>query len=183
MSEKELKQELQRMKENLAATQTAILDVLNYSNMFVLVLDEKMNIKFINWSLATALGFENEFEPLDRCWLDFIPKEIQETIKTVHASISRGGNPIKFREFTNEVLKVNGEKISIKWFNTAINHDYNWSFSIGLLNEAHIHVTEESIRSYYQNVIQNDRTMILSLRDTILEGVAKVDSCEPNSLK
>ena len=80
-----LKKELEETKKELDKTKNAILDMMNYSDMFVLVLDEKMNIKFINWSLSTNLGFKDEFEPVGRCWLDFIKKDEVENISYIHS--------------------------------------------------------------------------------------------------
>ncbi|MBR9682635.1 MAG: hypothetical protein GOV02_03080 [Candidatus Aenigmarchaeota archaeon] len=173
-----LKKELEETKKELEKTKTAIWDMMNYSSMFVLILDDKMCIQFINWSLATALGFKNEDEPLGKCWLDFIPIEQREIISGIHNSI-KNADEEKHREMINDIKCVNGDVMSIKWFNTKINREHEWTFSFGLVVEAANQVTEESLRSYYHDIIQKDRTAILSLRDKILNGSVTQDVGEP----
>ena len=41
-------------------------------------------------------------------------------------------------------------------------------------------ITEDSIRAYYTHVIANDRTMILSLRNSILSEGKMPTDCEPD---
>jgi len=154
--------------------------MMNYANMFVLVLDDKMIIRFCNWSLATALGFENEFEPIGSCWLDFIQDHERELISSVHNSVMMDQEIARqFQEYANNIVTLNGEILDVKWFNAQINHDYHWTFSFGLLVQPADQVSEESVRSYYRDIIQKDRTMILSLRDMIVKGSKTVESCEP----
>jgi len=168
------------MSDEANKLRKAIWDMMNFANMYVLVLDEKMNIKFANYSLANILGFENEHIILGRCWLDFIKKEDKKSIHGVHLAISTDEEENRFGEVTNDIVSINGEYISVKWFNSHINHDYNWSFSIGIQQEKPIMITEESIRAYYTHVIANDRTMILSLRNSILSEGKMPTDCEPD---
>ena len=163
----------------------AIWDMMNFANMYVLVLDDKMNIKFANYSLYFALGFEDHKDILGKCWLDFIRKEDSNSIAAIHQAISVNTKDAhRFNEYTNDVITLKEEIISVKWFNAHINHDYNWSFSIGLETEKPIVISAESVRSYYNEIIANDRTMILSLRNSILgSGHKTVDSCEPELMK
>lgn len=178
---KNLKQELNQVNEELNKIKSAIWDMMNYANMFVLVLDENMTIKFINWSLATALGFKTESEPVGKCWLDFIPIEEKQVITTIHKVISTNSKSSKeYQEHRNSILTISGQRLEIKWFNTQINHDYNWSFSIGLIVEKSIEITEDSIRAYYKDIINKDRTMIMALRDSILK-TNKCDQSESTS--
>lgn len=158
----------------------AIWDMMNFANMFVIVLDEKMLIRFANYSLYNALGFEDHNDILGKCWLDFIKEEDSITISSIHNAISTDASDSKrFTEYTNDIVPVNGnEPMSVKWFNAHINHEYNWGFSIGIQTEKPVQVTAESVRSYYKQVIENDRTMILSLRNSILLN-NKMDSCKP----
>jgi PAS domain-containing protein len=139
----------------------AIWDMMNFANMYVLVLDEKMNIKFANYSLYFALGFEDHTDILGRCWLDFIKREDSNSISAIHQAISENTKDAqRFNEYTNDIITLKEEIISVKWFNVHINSDYNWSFSIGIETEKPIVISAESIRTYYKEVINNDRTMI-----------------------
>jgi hypothetical protein len=53
------------------------------------------------------------------------------------------------------------------------------TFSMGLklIQETEAIVTEESIRSYYKDIIEKDRTMIQSLRDVVMNGIKFDDTC------
>lgn len=172
----DLKNELKETKERLEEAnikhqnlQKALWDMLNYANMFVLLLGSKMEIKLINWSLATTLGFKKEEEPIGKNWLDFIKPEDKKLITNIHHDISRKQPEETPTEITSDVVTLSGDIKTIQWFNTFINHEYNMTFSFGVIRNNPPQVTEESIRSYYRNVIQKDKTMIKSLRDAVVK--------------
>lgn len=178
----ELREELKKYKNESLSLKKAIWDMLNYANMYVLILDKHMTIKLCNWSLATALGFKDETEILERCWLDFIPENNRNLVKQIHNMIKtcEEQKDEKYKEILNDVLLPNGETMLVRWFNMCINHSYNMTFSIGIAQVTQAKATDESIRAYYMGVIEKDRTMIHSLRDFILGP--KVDSestCQP----
>lgn len=166
----------------LKQTRKAIFDMMNYANMFVLILDDKMHIKFINKSLVKLLGYNKIKELVGRCWLDFIPLEEHAKIKNIHHHIiSDSFYANDFKEVENTLVKKDGKKIDVKWFNTQINTKYHWSFSIAIpYMDAKVAITEDSIRAYYEDIIKRDRTMILSIRDTIVNKTKTADTCEPN---
>lgn len=159
------------MENRVRSMRNAVWDMLNYANMFVVVLDKNMNIKLANWSLATTLGFKNEDELIDKHWLEFIPEEEHEMISTYHSLISNSHNLTGInREFFNCILTNSGNEINVKWFNTQVNNNYNWTFSMGIpRNNENFENTEDSIRAYYRDIIDQDKTMIEALRDTILD--------------
>ena len=171
------------LKEESIGLKKAIWDMLNYANMYVLLLNSKMIITLINWSLATELGFKDEREPIGKCWLDFIPEEITDMIEIAHNHLAFKSDKKKYREVTNEVKCLDGKKITIKWFNIPINSEYHMTFSMGIKLSTPVPssditiVTEDSIRSYYKDIIEKDRTMIQSLRDVVVNGISG-DSCK-----
>jgi hypothetical protein len=147
--------------------QLSILEMLNYANMYVLILDEVMKIKFINYSLATEIGFKDELEPIGRCWLDFIPSQDHAMISQIHAVISTTNDFDKYKEVSGDIMRKDGTTFPIKWFNIRINHIYNWTFSFGLTQNKIVEITEESIRSYWEDRVLRDTTMIESMRDLL----------------
>ena len=158
------------LETRLRNTRHAVWDMMNYTKMFVVILDENLKVKIANWYLATELGFENEDDLLDKCWLQFVDEQKHDLIKRVH-SIAISEEFYKVREVVNEIITLDGKIINVKWFNTKINDKYHWSFSIGIpmVNDTLHAETEETIRSYYKDIIARDRTMIEALRDTILD--------------
>lgn len=173
------KQIIQDLKHKSSELQKAIWDMINYANMYVLLLDKNMIVKLINWSLANELGFENEKQVIGKCWLDFIPNDYKELIEIAHFCLIKEKKYHKYKEMANEVKKLDGTTFLVKWFNIPINNIYNITFSIGLkanIEESNI-VSEDSIRSYYRDIIVKDRTMIQSLKDISLKGF-EASSCK-----
>ena len=59
----------------------------------------------------------------------------------------------------------------VHWFNSHINTEYNWSFSFGITKTPNpTMVTMDSIREYYKDIIEYDRTMIESMKETIIQN-------------
>jgi PAS domain S-box-containing protein len=143
-----------------------LLEILNYSNAYVVVLDRKMHIRFINIPLSKKLGFETNEEPLNRYWLDFIPAELHETIKIVHTSLINRNNHTKYREFSNKIMDIKGNEFEVKWHNTSINHDTFWTFSFGI-PQTKTEISKDTIRTHFRETIESDRTLIKSLKDYI----------------
>jgi hypothetical protein len=176
--DKDLKHELKQTKDELLKTKAAIWDMLNYANMYVLLLDDKMNIRFANYSLSITLGFQNEFEPIGKCWLDFIKESEKAVVGNVHRCLTIEDECENYREYINDIVTLDKKIITVKWFNAPVNHEYHWTFSFGLASQPPVEVTEDSIRTYYKDILAKDRTMIRSLRDMIIRGSEPVDSCE-----
>jgi len=177
---KEAKDKLKQTSMKKEALEKAIWDMINYANIFVLLLDSKMNVLLINQSFSKTLGFDDPKEVIDKCWLDFIKPEDKEFINIVHHSLAFDNEKVskKYMEVVNDVVKTDGESLSIRWFNFPINHQYNLIFSFGLPTEIPAEITEESIRTYYQEILLKDKTMILSLKDMAIKDLQTLDNCE-----
>jgi hypothetical protein len=172
MTLKEHKEAIAKLKQESTVLKKAIWDMLNYANMYVLLLDDRMIVRLINWSLAKDLGFDNEKQAVGRCWIDFIPDEIKDLIKAAHHSLAFEPKKGKYREFVNDIQLADNKIVTVKWFNVPINSQYHMTFSMGLKVapiEATV-VSEDSIRTYYRDIIEKDRTMIQSLRDVVIKG-------------
>jgi len=164
----DIKNELEQIKVELENTKRAIWNMMIYSNKFVLILDEDMKVRFINLSLAKILGFNDEKEIVGMPWENFIPETERKTIKKVHKFIKEDESGQLFGEYINSVVAIDKQLVNIKWFNTRINHDYQWTFSFGVQLEKPQVIDEESVRSYYLDIIKKDRTTILAIRDKLL---------------
>jgi hypothetical protein len=168
------------LEYQISKLRKTIFNMLNYANMYVVVLNEDMIIKYANTSLARDLGFQIYKDILGKCWIDFLPEnEIKET-KTIHKIISDGKDWERYREHRNHIQPINGNPIQVHWFNSHINSEFNWSFSFGITKSPNpTTVTMESIRNYYKDIVEKDRTMIESIRDTITTKEKLNDACEP----
>lgn len=168
---------IKKLKDESIGLKKAIWDMLNYANMYVLMLNSDMIITLINWSLATQLGFKDEKEPIGLCWLEFIPEDTRDMIKMAHQHLAFHPEEKKYREVTNEIECLDESRITVKWFNIPINNNSHMTFSMGiklpsLFASDMTIVSEESIRSYYKDIINKDRTMIQSLRDVVMGGIS-----------
>lgn len=180
MSENKEEKILRELKE----LREVIFNMLNFTNMYCLVLDNKLVIKFVNLSLAIDLGFESYTNLIDQCWLDFIDEREITMITTVHSAVANGIEnwEEKYREVQNKIITKEGKSISVHWFNSHINTDLNWTFSFGIKREPVID-SVDSIRDFYYDVIQKDRVMINSMRDVMGLRDKIVDSCRPNFIE
>jgi len=159
-----------------------IFEILNFTNAYVIVLDFAMTIRFVNISLYTKLGFKTHKELINRCWLDFIPLESHDKIKTVHSTML---STIKndYHEFCNDIIDVSGNVFKVKWINTAINHTTNWTFSFGIPMSVTVgDVTEDEIRHQFKTIIDSDRIMIKNLKEyvkSIPKSFNLIRTCDP----
>jgi len=146
-----------------------LVQILDYTNAFVVVLDSEMKIRYINLALVNKLGFEDHKDLIDRCWLDFISEKLQERIKKVHRTLlTTVSNECDCNEYINEILDKNGNPTLIKWLNMAINSETNWTFSIGVPERTDlINRSADEIRQEFKSAIASDRTMIKSLKDYV----------------
>jgi len=148
----------------------ALWDVFNYSNFYVIALDENLCVKLCSYSLATALGFENEDEILGENWIKFISPSFQEAIKTIHTGVLN--NKDEFKEITNEILTKNGKLINVKWFNSSVKNGLTMTFSVGvpLTRNISIENNVESMRSYFKDILERDESMIRSLKNMVMSN-------------
>jgi PAS domain-containing protein len=175
----ETKEKLNQAFREKEALRKAIWDLLNYANIFVLLLDDKLNIVLINYRLATKLGFNNEKEAIGRCWLDFIKPKEKEHIYVMYHSLYEE-NHEKYRETVSEIVKLDGTTCLIKWFNFIVSEDYRLIFRFGIPKKFPVEVTEESLRSYYKDILLKDKTMIDSLKDMVIKKIKTPDFCDTN---
>lgn len=169
--QKELKDTKNLLEETIYkkdALMKALWDMLNYANIFIVLLDSTMHIKLANWSLATKLGFETEKDIIGKCWLDYIKPAEKKYIKNIHkALISNDEKSNQYTEITNDIILKNNETLLVKWFNIPINGQYNLTFSIGIQRCVTFEETEDAIRAYYRDIIDQDKTMIESIRESL----------------
>jgi len=178
----DLRLELSKYKNESVSLKKAIWDMLNYANMFVLILDKNMVVKLCNYSLATTIGFKSEKEMMEKCWLDFIPGKDRTLVEHVHTMVKvcEEQKDEKYKEVINDIMLLDGSTISVRWFNMCINHSYQMSFSIGVTQDIKAEATDESIRSYYRDIVDKDRTMIQSIRDLVLCKRSPHTTCSPS---
>lgn len=169
-----LQDELQKYKETM-------WEMMNYLNLYVVILDNKMNVVLANRYLIYGLGLESEKDILGRCWLDFIRVEHHKALRTIHAGVIKNDN--QFTEVVTELISEKNEIVPVRWFNSPVNHKSQMTFSIGipLRNNITAETSTQSIRAYFHNIIQRDRTFITAMRDVAQKEAENI--CAPTQIK
>jgi len=187
-TDEDLKKEIEKQREIIEklkveanSLKKAIWDMLNYANVYVLLLDKNLIIRLINYSLARDLGYKNEKVAIGHCWLDHVPPSSLTIVRLAHRELIYGKDKVKYREVTNDLKMRDSTLSSTKWFNIPINSKYNMTFSVGIKltsPEDYMRISEDSIRSYYKDIIEKDRSMIKSLREVAMKNCDEDDELD-----
>ena len=91
-----------------------------------------------------------------------------------------------YEEFTNNIYNEGTKKsITVRWFNTLINHEFNCVFSIGLplTKEPTIDEDIDSLRAYFRDILEQDKTVINAMKEITMKYSAKIFSDEAQRQK
>jgi len=147
--------------------QNAIWDILNYLPYFVLLIDEKYTIKLSNYALATTLGFEDEQEVVGKNWLNFVEPNYRDKVEENLNYLMK--NPSICMELSYKITPKQGDSILTKWNVSCSNGGRNFTIKIGAIaKDIKSEIVEDSIESYFRNVLKKDRTLIQSLKMKVL---------------
>lgn len=154
-----------KLENKINTFEKSIWEIINFSTFFCLILDTKLNIKLINKKLAQTLGYKDEIELVGENWGKFIVKEEIAMIEHINKETIQGDT--KYRENTNLIQTVDGVLINVKWFNSTLNHGLNYSFSIGIPLETDFNSEDnvDSIRNYFNDLLEKDKNIIKQLVD------------------
>ncbi len=147
-----------------------LYELFNHTNIYVVILDELMSIKLCSWYLAHDLGYDSPEDLIGQNLKTFIPEHTQNRIDNIFSNIIKKINKAEdFREVNHPIIGKNNEEINVKWFNTIIRNGVELTFSIGIpLSKS---VTKEdnvsTIRTYWSDIIESDRTTIDSLKNLL----------------
>lgn len=174
--------EYKQLEFSRRQVELCLYELFNHTNLYVIVLDEAMEIKMCSWYLAHDLGYERPEDLIGKNWRSFIPSRLREQIENVFCNVRNKVKIVEdFREVTNAIIGKNNKEINVKWFNTVIKNGTELSFSIGIpLSKP---VTKEdnvsAIRSYWSDIIENDRTTIDSLKNILKNNPQqdRIDTC------
>ena len=144
--------------------QINLKEVFDYTNIYMLILDCKMNIKLCSYKLAKDLGFKTEEELIGTSWKQFIKEKDKVKIDIVHKNVVEDTEKYQkfLREVTNKIVTKEGSTITTKWFNSRIQNGNTYTFSIGIPYNRKVTPADdiESIRSYWKHVLDRDETTL-----------------------
>jgi len=155
--------------------QSNIWKILDYTNMFVIMLDKDLDIKIVNFHLAKILGYENPDDLIGLNWANFLRPSDKDLIGHVCEEIIVNKNKC-YKEFTNDILDKDNKTITVKWFNTLINSEFNCVFSIGLplTKEPTLDEDIDSLRSYFRDILEKDKTTINAMKEVTMKYSEKL---------
>jgi PAS domain S-box-containing protein len=139
-------------------------NLLNYSNLLILVLTKDNEIKLCNYRLCKFLGFDNEEEVVGKQWPDFLNESDRSVLAYIQDKMKEKIED--FEEVAYDIITPDGG-ISVKWFISMINSDLNWTFCIGMPIYSGITIEDnlDTLRSYFRDIIVKDRTTINAMRE------------------
>jgi len=147
--------------------ETNLWNFLNYSNFFILIIDKNLNIKLVNYHLSKTLGFNDEFDLTNQfsSWTNFIKPIDVDLVQHIGEELTKENH--SYDEFTYDIILKDGSSITVKWFNIIINTGLDYLFSIGipLTKEPTLNEDIDSIRSYFKDILQQDKTTINAMKE------------------
>lgn len=158
----------------LQKIQSGIWNLMDHSNMFMVMLDKDMNIKLVNHHLTKVLGYNNSSELIGLNWSQFLKSPDIEIILHVISEILKGSK--NYKEFTNDILFPGNQAVTVRWFNTLINSDFNCVFSIGLPLTKVPSIDEDidNIRSYFKEILEQDKNVINAMKEVTMKYSEKI---------
>ena len=163
-----------KYSEQKIEVQNNLWKALDYSHLFVILLNKDFKVVLANYRLAKMLGYMDEGEIIGVDWINHLAAADDELVKHVLDETLAGSK--KYEEFTNDVLTKNKERITVRWFNTLINSTFNCVFSIGvpLTKEITVDDNIDSVRAYFTDIIRRDRTTINAMKEVTMKYSEKI---------
>lgn len=149
--------------------------LLDYSNFFALILDKNFCVRSINNHLTKTLGYDCQNDLINLNWSKFLKSTDNDIVKYVVQQVLSKNED--YNEFTNDIIDINKNTITVKWFNALINHNYQWIFSIGIpltIQQPSLDEDIQSIRSYFKEILEQDKTVINAMRQVAKEFTNKL---------
>lgn len=151
----------QKLEKKIAVQEKLVWDVFNHSQFYIVVVCDNRTIKLANYRFAIDLGFKSENEMIGRNCFDFISKNQSGFFEMIDNNFN---DVSKFREIIVDVMTLEGKTILVRWFNGLITNGERFLFSIGVpIKSPEYGDSIESIRSYFNTVLDKDREMIMAM--------------------
>ncbi len=151
--------------------QISIKELFDYTNIYMLVLDNDMKVRMCSYKLAKDLGFNKGSDLLNMNWKNFLTKKESDTIDNVHKHVMLSSKDYenRFREVNNKIVTRRNTDIDVKWFNSRIKNGKVYTFSIGIPYNRTVTAEDdiETIRAYWKHIIDKDKTTLRALKEVI----------------
>jgi two-component system cell cycle sensor histidine kinase/response regulator CckA len=135
--------------------------------LIAVMLDERGHIDYCNPSLLALTRHRREAVE-GQCWFDiFIPEELREQVRDVHAHTMQVGEFLA--SYENEIITATGERLLIRWHNTAFRDQDGRTLGTASLGED---ITQ---RRNTEVQLQEREQMLATILRTVPAGIAMVD--------
>lgn len=155
---------------------STICQMIDFSPLLVIILDTNLNIKALNFKLAKLLiGDDSKRDELIGLpWMNFVSDTDKPIVEKVHRSLI--GKYQLNNELIHSIKNFEGNLITAQWYNSYINTDLRWIFSVGIQeikNMSHISNIDDA-RKFYSNELKKDRELIDIVKQVALKYTDKI---------
>lgn len=148
-----------------------ICQMIDFSPLLVIILDTNLNIKALNFRLAKLLSGDehNRNNLIGKFWLDFVDESDKYLVEKIHKSLI-GKNQLH-TELIHSIKDFEGNLITAQWYNSYINSDLRWVFSVGIqeIKKVNPITNIEEAREYYTQELKKDRELINTIKQISLK--------------
>ena len=157
-----------KVAEVLSEMRASILNmwnILEYSNYYILIIDSTLTIVLCNQIFARVLGFKESLDVIGTKFSDYISKDDKYIFKSLQELLSKPNSEMS--EFLSELVDKDGHKHMVKWFNSFINSDTQWTFCFGVpvKDDKFYSESVDSMRERYKDIISIHRNLIHGLKE------------------
>lgn len=157
-------------QETISIPTSLVLELIDYSPIYVLVLDPVFNVIAVSSKLLNdVLGERAEKSMIiGNNWLDFVSEEDKNHVNMILISIRE-----KYQinnNFSYNFKSNNGSLLRAHWFNSYINSNHGWIFCIGVPKSYDC----PDLREYYMDMIMKDREYIKVAKEVALKYSGKI---------
>lgn len=149
----------------------SIKELMDHSNIYMVIINHDLIVTLCSLKLVKDLGYEDINEVEGKSWLNFIKEDFKNEISDIHNHISTNdkNDCSKYREVNSRILTKDGSEIKVKWFNTKLNNNRNFTFSIGIPYDRTVSEDDslDDIRSYWRHIIDENNTVLKAMKDLI----------------
>lgn len=145
-----------------------VFELIDHSPAYILVLDPSFKIIAVSSKLVVTLLEEcednkNKNSIVGKNWIDYVTDEDKELVNRTLQSIKQqyqvnNSFSYNFKSLSNKVYRA-------QWFNSYINKNHGWIFSIGIPRQ----VNSSDVREYYMDIVMKDREYIKIAKEVALK--------------
>jgi len=160
-----------RHKIEQTKLQLSLKELFDYTNIYMLILDDDMKVKSCSYKLGKDLGYNSEEDMIGLNWKQFLKEKDITKLDIVHKNVVNDTEKYQkfLREVTNKIVTRTGSTINVKWFNSRIRNGQIYTFSIGIPYNRKVSASDDidSIRSYWKHVLDKDETTLKALKNVV----------------